>query len=80
MEACWNWGLPHDLVEEIAEVEKVVLAHYNGDVAILTYNYIGLAQKKDGTGTEPGKIHPRSCEKNDKWMLVHANFAADPLP
>src|SRR6266446_2095426 len=27
LEACWNWGLTHDLVEEIAEVEEVVLAH-----------------------------------------------------
>jgi transposase len=27
LEACWNWGLTHDLLEEIAEVEEVVLAH-----------------------------------------------------
>lgn len=27
LEACWNWGLTHDLVEEIEEVEEVVLAH-----------------------------------------------------
>ena len=27
MEACWNWGLTHDLLEEIEEVEEVVLAH-----------------------------------------------------
>ncbi len=54
---------------------------YNGDVAILTYNYIGLTQKKDGT-TEPNRAKStRVYVKNgDKWMLVHANFAADPLP
>lgn len=27
MEACWNWGLMHDLVEEVPEVDEVVLAH-----------------------------------------------------
>lgn len=27
LEACWNWGLTHDLLEEIKEVEEVVLAH-----------------------------------------------------
>src|SRR5437763_8255282 len=25
LEACWNWGLIHDLLEEIEEVEEVVL-------------------------------------------------------
>ena len=27
LEACWNWRLTHDLLEEIDEVEEVVLAH-----------------------------------------------------
>src|SRR6266705_1813876 len=27
LEACWNWGLTHDLLEEIDCVEEVVLAH-----------------------------------------------------
>src|SRR5207237_2843438 len=27
LEACWNWGLIHDLVEEIDGIEEVVLAH-----------------------------------------------------
>ena len=27
LEACWNWGLTHDLLEEIEEVDEVVLAH-----------------------------------------------------
>ena len=27
MEACWNWGLIHDELEELECVEEVVLAH-----------------------------------------------------
>jgi transposase len=27
LEACWNWGRIHDLLEEIDEIEEVVLAH-----------------------------------------------------
>ena len=27
VEACWNWGLVHDELEEIEQVEEVVLAH-----------------------------------------------------
>ena len=27
VEACWNWGLIHDEIEEIEQVEEVVLAH-----------------------------------------------------
>jgi transposase len=27
MEACWNWGLTHDVLEEVEEVQEIVLAH-----------------------------------------------------
>ena len=27
LEACWNWGLIHDELEELDQVEEVVLAH-----------------------------------------------------
>jgi hypothetical protein len=27
VEACWNWGLIHDELEELEQVEEVVLAH-----------------------------------------------------
>jgi hypothetical protein len=27
VEACWNWGLIHDELEELEPVEEVVLAH-----------------------------------------------------
>ena len=54
---------------------------YNGDVAILTYNYVGLTQDKDGKQTpDRAKSTRVFVKRGDKWMLVHANFAADPLP
>jgi len=54
---------------------------YNGDVAILTYNYVGLSMDKDGK-TTPGRAKSTRVfvKKGDKWMLVHANFASDPVP
>jgi ketosteroid isomerase-like protein len=54
---------------------------YNGTVAILTYNFVGLTQDKDGK-TEPTRAKSTRVyvKKGDKWMLVHANFGSDPLP
>ena len=52
-----------------------------GDTAILTYNFIGLSQDKDGKITPVRAKSTRVFVKlNGKWMMVHANFAADPLP
>ncbi len=47
-----------------------------GDVAILTYNYIGRTKDKDGK-VEPNlaKSTRVYVKKDGKWMLVHANFA-----
>ena len=54
---------------------------YNGNVAILTYNYAGLTQDKDGkTEAARAKSTRVFVKKGDKWTLVHANFGADPLP
>jgi ketosteroid isomerase-like protein len=54
---------------------------YNGNVAILTYNYVGLIQDKDGKTTPARAKSTRVyVKKGDKWSLVHANFGADPLP
>jgi ketosteroid isomerase-like protein len=54
---------------------------YNGNVAILTYNYVGLTQDKDGKTTpDRAKSTRVFVKKDNKWMLVHANFASDPLP
>ena len=64
-----------------AEIANPKVQVYNGNVAILTYNYVGLTQDKDGK-TEPARAKSTRVfvKKGDKWTLVHANFAADPLP
>lgn len=64
-----------------AEMLNPKVQVYNGDVAILTYNYAGLTQDKDGK-TEPSRAKSTRVfvKKDNKWVLVHANFAADPLP
>ena len=52
-----------------------------GNVAILSYNYVGLTQDKDGKTTPTRAKSTRIyVKKGDKWTLVHANFGADPLP
>jgi ketosteroid isomerase-like protein len=47
-----------------------------GDVAILSYNYVGYIKNKDGK-VEPSlsKSTRVYAKKDGKWMLVHANFA-----
>lgn len=64
-----------------AEMLNPKIQVYNGNVAILTYNYAGLTLDKDGK-TEPSRAKSTRVfvKKDNKWMLVHANFAADPLP
>ena len=64
-----------------AEMANPKVQVYNGNVAILTYNYVGLTQDKDGK-TEPNRAKSTRVyvKKGDKWMLVHANFGADLLP
>jgi ketosteroid isomerase-like protein len=64
-----------------AEMLNPKVQVYNGDVAILTYNYAGLTIDKDGKTTPSRAKSTRVFVKKDnKWMLVHANFAADPMP
>lgn len=47
-----------------------------GDTAILTYNYVGVNQDKEGKTTPSAAKSTRVYAKIDgKWMLVHANFA-----
>ncbi len=64
-----------------AEMANAKVQVYNGDVAILTYNYVGLSKDKDGK-TEPSRAKSTRVyvKQNGKWMMVHANFGADPLP
>ena len=49
-----------------------------GDVAILSYNYVGVSKDKDGK-TEPTRAKSTRVyvKKNGQWWLVHANFGAD---
>src|SRR2546423_13634326 len=64
-----------------AEMANPKVQVYNGNVAILTYNYAGLTQDKDGKTTPARAKSTRVfVKKVEKWTLVHANFAADPLP
>src|SRR5437868_946040 len=44
-----------------AEMANPKVQVYNGNVAILTYNYVGVIQDKDGTDSR--KIDARFCEK-----------------
>jgi ketosteroid isomerase-like protein len=64
-----------------AEMANPKVQVYNGNVAILTYNYVGVIQDKDGK-TEPSRAKSTRVfvKQGDKWMLVHANFGADPVP
>ena len=63
-----------DLIAAEMANEKVQVY---GDTAILTYNFIGVVKKKDGTA-EPlrAKSTRVYIRENNRWMLVHANFAA----
>ena len=59
--------------------EKVQV--YNGNVAILTYNYAGTSIDKDGKTTPNRAKSTRVFVKQgDKWVMVHANFGSDPVP
>ncbi len=47
-----------------------------GDVAILTYNFIGARKNKDGeVEATKGKTTRVYVKQGGQWMLVHANFA-----
>jgi ketosteroid isomerase-like protein len=46
-----------------------------GDTAILTYNFVGVVQAKDGKTTPTAAKSTRVYTRmGGKWMLVHANF------
>jgi ketosteroid isomerase-like protein len=47
-----------------------------GDTAILTYNFVGVNQDKDGkTDTSTAKSTRVYAKMGGQWKLVHANFA-----
>ena len=64
-----------------AEMANPKVQVYNGNTAILTYNYVGVIQDKDGK-TEPARAKSTRVfvKKGDKWVMVHANFGSDPAP
>ena len=64
-----------------AEMANPKVQTYSGEIAIVSYNYAGLSKDKDGK-TEPARAKSTRVyvKQSGKWMLVHANFAADPLP
>ncbi len=59
----------------VAEMANPKVQVY-GDVAILTYNFMGATQNTDGTISQTTAKSTRVyAKKNGDWMLVHANFA-----
>ena len=65
----------------VSEMTNPKVQVYNGDVAVLTYNFVGVTQDKDGKTTpDRAKSTRVFVTKDNKWTLVHANFASDPLP
>ena len=64
-----------------AEMANPKVQVYNGNTAVLTYNFAGVIMDKDGKTTPARAKSTRVfVKKGDKWTLVHANFGADPLP
>jgi ketosteroid isomerase-like protein len=52
-----------------------------GNTAILSYNYIGVMQAKDGkTKPSAAKSTRVYVKMGDQWKLVHANFAPVAVP
>ena len=65
----------------VSEMTNPKVQVYNGDVAVLTYNFVGVTQDKDGKTTpDRAKSTRVFVKKDNKWTLVHANFGADPAP
>ena len=59
-----------------AEMANEKVQVYGGDVAILTYNFIGALKDKDGNITPLLTKSTRVYAKESgQWKLVHANFA-----
>jgi ketosteroid isomerase-like protein len=52
-----------------------------GDVAILTYNFVGVVEEKDGkTDNSAAKSTRVYAKIGGQWKLVHANFAPVATP
>jgi ketosteroid isomerase-like protein len=67
----------HTIASDMANAKVQVY----GDVAILSYNFVGVSIDKDGkTESDRAKSTRVYAKLDGKWKLVHANFGADPLP
>ncbi len=69
LEACWNWGLTHDLIEEIESVEEVVPAHplKTRLIADALVKIVGLYQSDAGCTVHPAQdcgVGP-GCEQGE---------------
>jgi ketosteroid isomerase-like protein len=59
-----------------SEMANAKVQVYNGDTAILTYNYLGVTKDKDGKTIPSLAKSTRVYVKiGGSWKLVHANFA-----
>jgi ketosteroid isomerase-like protein len=57
------------------------LVQVYGNTAVLSYNFVGTTMDKEGKVTPVRAKSTRVyVRQGTEWMLVHANFAADPLP
>ena len=64
-----------------AEMFNPKVQVYNGDVAVLSYHYVGMNKSKDGkTETTRVKVTRIYVKQGANWVLVHKNVGADPLP
>ena len=73
-------GFKDSATQLVGEMINPLVQVY-GNTAILTYNYVGLTQGKDGKNTPSRAKSTRVfVQQGGEWMLVHANFAADPVP
>lgn len=59
-----------------SEMANAKVQVYNGDTAILTYNYLGVTKMADGSTVPSLAKSTRVYVKiGGTWKLVHANFA-----
>lgn len=64
----------------VSEMQNAKVQVY-GDTAILTYNYAGMTKNAKGElKPDTAKSTRVYVKQNNKWMLVHANFAPVSAP
>ncbi|HEV2642364.1 MAG TPA: nuclear transport factor 2 family protein [Candidatus Elarobacter sp.] len=74
-------GTNKDAGRRIVDEMANPLVQVFGNTAILSYNFVGSTIDKDGKTTATRAKSTRVyVRQGNEWMLVHANFAADPLP